>query len=144
MKFLLNKTTLVGENPTDTYRIHLELMHGDADHDTTATRDLTNTKELEKVVDILKVGFDYEAHNQNKMEEAIEKVGLSLGVEDANDIYSDLVGDDVTYMDCLASIEKLYVTWFNGGGVEYDMSIELDNGRIVDYLSDFTLRENNV
>lgn len=131
MDFIIDKVIHPEDNPHNIYRLHVVGMSGDADHYETNTRDYNNIDEMLPVFRMMVRAFKTaRLYDEKALEMAIEMEGERL--DDGNpdykpyalDIYSDLVGYDVTndgQTRCMP--DRMYITWFNDFGTEHKIAI---------------------
>lgn len=150
MDFLINKSITSEPNPRNVLRLHVVGMSGDADHYETNTRDYKNVEEMLPAFRMMIRGFQTaRLYDEKALNEAIEEEGdrLDEGHSDpkykayAMDVYSELVGYDVTSEGMLCMPERMYVTWFNDYGEEYAMTILLDNGEAVEQITEYNVKD---
>jgi len=141
MEFLIDKAITPDNNPHNTYRLHVVGMSGDADHYETNTCDYDSIEEMLPVFNMMIRGFQAARYYDSKvLVEALEQEGEQIGdgkhASYARDIYSGLVGYDVTREGELCMPDMMYVTWFNDFGVEHEVSIILDDSVLDDSVLD--------
>jgi len=139
MELLIDKAVTPKENPRNVFRLYVVGMSGDADHYETNTRDYDNVPQMMPAFRMMCRGFETAQYYDEKvLEIAINMEGERLddGNPDykpyAEDIYSELVGYDVTndgQTKCMP--DKMYVRYFNDFGIEHEISMLLDNGDLV-------------
>jgi len=147
MEFLVNKA-ITEDNPTNKMRLHVVGMSGDADHFETNTRDYDTVEQMLPAFRMMIRGFQTAGlYDKKVLEMAIEMEGerLDEGNPDykpyAQDIYSELVGYDVTCEGERCMPDRMYVTWFNDFGVEHELTILLDNGETVKEINMYNVKD---
>ena len=119
---VIGKPVVQEKTPKDIFRMHVKVMHGDADMYTTKIWDVER-KDLVELYGTLYMFLRYFAlcHNsacdEHRVEEAIGK--------DWHDTFSNLVGGDVTCESRWAMAEEVKITYFSPEGIESDVIIEL-------------------
>ena len=113
------------KNPINKYRLHVNAMSGDADSYEINIMDLDDLDVLLKYVKILGIRWYMKGdiYSDSSVNKAIEEKSEELGMEDARDLYSDLVGYDVTSQGQYASCEDIKVTYFDSNGIEHNVLI---------------------
>jgi len=129
--------------------LHVQSVHGDADHVSVESVYLKNPEPvvnfLQAVLPLItqrKTIEEIEAFAEEKAKEIFDGEDISIIGNvylDKQEIYPidllfNLVSSDVTSQDCLAFPEYLWLTWFNCYGSEFEVAIELDNGKVVDKI----------
>jgi len=144
MDFIINQAIIPEDNPRNIYRLHVVGMSGDADHYETNTRDFKNIDHMLPTFHMMVRGFQLARFRDKKaLEIAIEMEGERLADEFcdykpyAMDIYSELVGYDVTCDDKLCMPDRMYITWFNDLGIEHKISIISDDGEVVKEITEY-------
>jgi len=112
------------QNPKNKLVLHLKTEHGDADHDELQTF-IWDREVAIKYWNLLSVYFDY-GFDKGCVEEkdiklVVEDRGRDIGLVEAWEAYSELVGYDITYTDMRARPHCLWLTYFNENGIEYEV-----------------------
>lgn len=146
---LIVKKEIIKYRPTDTYCLHVQSTHGDADHVSVESVYLKNPEPVIKFLQAVlplfnqrKLTEEIEAFAEEKVKEIfdgkdidiIENIYLNEEKIDPIDLLFNLIPFDVTSQDCLARPEYLWLTWFNCYGGEFEVAIELDSGKVVDKI----------
>jgi hypothetical protein len=144
MDFIIEKAIPAEKAPKDIYRLHVVGMSGDADHYETNTRDFSDMQEpkMRKIIAIMIAGFQTHClYNDKLQDEAIEKAAEGTDIKYPTDVYTDMVGYDITNDgQTRCSPDEMYVTWFNCFGTEHKVAIELDNGVVVDKITEYNVK----
>jgi hypothetical protein len=144
MDFIINKAIHPEDNPHCTFRLHVVGMSGDGDHYETNTREFDNVDQMLPTFRMMIRGFQTASFYDDKaLELAIEMEGERIDIGNPNykpyaqDIYSDLVGYDVTCEGRKCMPDRMYITWFNDFGTEYKISIVSDGGEVVEEITEY-------
>lgn len=138
MKFTIGPALPV---PRNEYLLHVCSMSGDADsyqteHVAFDPEDLEGlTDHIQIFAHILSRVGSNDLRDHETLREEIREVSSSLSTlsfEEAYDMYSELVGSDLTYRDgTWARIDSVWVTYRDPEGVEFEVQIELElNGKM--------------
>ena len=144
MDFIIDKAIVPETNPKCLYRLHVVGMSGDADHYETNTSDFKNIDHMLPTFRLMVRGFQTaKLYDEKALLEAINEEGERLSDEFcdyapyAEDVYSGLVGYDVTYEGRKCMPDRMYVTWFNDFGTEHKISIVSDDGEVVEEITEY-------
>lgn len=134
--FKIGSPVVKESNPTNAYRLHIEVMHGDGDHYETVIRNhyvKPNEENYEQGIDDLELilamlkaffslswndGCDYE-----KVNEAITEAAKPFNIEFPTDIYGELIPRDITCTDYRARPMNVKLTYFNKDGIEHEVEM---------------------
>lgn len=145
MDFIIDKAVTLEDNPRNVFRLYVVGMSGDGDHYETNTRDYDNLPQMMPCFRMMCRGFQTAPLYDGKvLETTIEMEGERL--EDGNpdykpyalDLYSELVGWDVTNEGVRCMPDKMYVRYFNDFGVEHEITMILENGDLVKEVTEHT------
>lgn len=137
-KLVIGKPVL-NKQPKNAWRLHVRVMHGDADHYDTRITDFykqptPKTYEepeanlelyLQMLVAFFKLSWNA-GSDMDVVREAIEKVGKWLKPHDEyfTDLWQELVGSDITTdHQFWARPEKAWITYFDENSIEHEVKI---------------------
>jgi hypothetical protein len=125
--------------------MHFLNMSGDADHYEEETIETKNTATMFDNLEIYATRWlmnEKDKYTDSKIMEAVRDKAIELGMDpdDAEDLYRDMVGSDVTCEDCLASPDKYWVTYFDENGIEYSVNIDNKN-KVFANVDEYNVRE---
>ncbi len=140
-ELIINKPTIIIPNPTKTWRLHIEAMSGDADEFKTLTKDFKHDDTVFEVYLNMCLHYFNDKFNKyddsfNKILKRYEKDILKNGTaaqkaicvdpkdeysEDLVYTYTDLIGTDVTNPERNRALQKIWVTWFDESGREFEV-----------------------
>ena len=119
------------KRPTNKWRLHVHVMHGDADHDETNKEDFAFTHaetidpELAFKIETFKNLFAMHWNDQcdeNALGIAIEKAEETTGYKAHCDAFIDLVPKDVTCQNGRKAMPReMWITFFDANGTEFEV-----------------------
>lgn len=134
--FKIGSPVVKESNPTNAYRLHIEVMHGDADHYETVIRDYIlkpnkdigeqGKDDLELILAMLKAFFSLswnDGCDNDKINEAITEAAKPFNIEFPTDIYGELIPNDITYVEVRARPMNVKLTYFNENGIEHEVEM---------------------
>ena len=130
MKFIVSKAVEKKSHETNCYELHVTSMSGDADHYETNTRCFTDlTGELKVLEEYLKFfdafcQLDWNTQCDLQDGRLFDRFLLGLKLDLCSDALCDLIGDDITTREFMASPDEIWVTYWDGAGIEYEVRKE--------------------
>jgi len=137
--FVIGEPVVKSKNPRNAWRLHVKVMHGDADKYETVRRDYyknPNKKkyqegepQFKEMLAALQAFFALswnDGCDEDKVEAAITKATEPFKNDPdfgGWDAYSDFIPRDITYNDGHCRPDNVKVTYFDEGGTEYKVAI---------------------
>ena len=144
MDFIINKAIIPEVNPHNIYRLHVVGMSGDGDHYETNIRDFKNIDHMLPTFRMMVRAMQVvRQHDEAVLDAAITAEGERIEDEFCDykpyalDVYSDLVGYDITCDGWRCFPNDMYITWFNDFGTEHEISIVTDDGEVVENVNEY-------
>ena len=138
MEFVIKQQTPIAQEPTNTWRIVVSQMSGDADAYDENHFEFTDEKQAIAFLTIVKTiaEIQYSGYYRKtsevtkKLYELLPEEVITTAltnedglVHDISDTIYDICGHDVTCEEYLASVDSYQVFWFNDLGVKFDVEV---------------------
>lgn len=119
------------DKTTNMWVMNFENMSGDGDHyeqnihmfKDPLTQEIRNS--MLNIITLYSIewGMGEDRYTEDLVIKEVKHVGEKLGITNPLDLYLDIVGQDVTCEDHMASPQEVWITYFNEYGDEYQTEI---------------------